>query len=73
MTDIKRSKIDLSNRERQILKLICAEKDTKAIATRLKISEHGVEYHRKNLYKKTKAKTILGLFKYAIKNKMVKL
>ncbi|MBL7911669.1 MAG: response regulator transcription factor [Bacteroidia bacterium] len=63
----------LTARETQILKLICQEKTNLEIAKKLKISEYGVDYHRRNLYKKTGAKTIIGLFKVAIKNNIVKL
>lgn len=57
----------LTRREIEVLKLMCLERKTNEIALKLKITKHGVDYHRRNLYKKTKSKSLLGLFKYAIK------
>lgn len=73
MTKSKNKKIALTFREKQVLKLICQEKTTKEVAKKLNITEHGIEYHRKNLYKKTNSKTILGLLKYSIKEGIIKL
>jgi DNA-binding CsgD family transcriptional regulator len=61
----------LTKRERQILKLIVREFSCKDTAKELNISIHTVESHRKNLYKKTKAKTLIGLVNYAYKHKLV--
>lgn len=70
---MKHAEITLSKREIQVLKMICQEYETKVIAKKLSLSESGVEYHRKTLYKKIKAKSIIGLFKFALKNKIVKI
>ena len=59
----------LTKREKQILRLIVSEYSSKDIATELSISIHTVESHRKNLYKKTKAQSIIGLVNYAYKHK----
>ncbi len=58
---------DLSPREKQVLKLICNEKTTNEISKRLGITSYGVEFHRRNIYLKTKSKSIVGLVKYSIK------
>lgn len=59
---------NISEREREILDLICAEKTNLEIADMLNISNRTVEVHRKNLLKKTNAKNVVGLVIYAIKN-----
>jgi len=61
----------LSTREREILNLIAKELSNEQIATKLFISERTVETHRRNIFTKTKTKTIVGLIKYAIKNGLV--
>lgn len=58
----------LSEREVEILKLICDEKSNKQIADSLNISYDTVDFHRKNIYKKTNTNTIVALIKYAVKN-----
>jgi DNA-binding NarL/FixJ family response regulator len=60
----------LTRREREIIKLIALEKTNVQIAAELFISEHTVEAHRKNIFRKTKAKSIIGLIKYAYENKL---
>ena len=61
----------LSKRELEIVKLIAEEFDNVSIAKKLFISKYTVETHRKNIFRKTKAKTIVGLINYAYKNKIV--
>lgn len=61
---------DLSPRELEILKLVCQEYSTNDIAEKLFISPLTVETHRKNILKKTKTKTIVGLIRFAIENKL---
>lgn len=63
----------LSNRELEILPLICQGMKNKEIAEQLFISERTVENHRKNLFIKTKSKNAYGLVIYAIKNGLIKL
>ncbi len=61
----------LSDREHEVLKLIAREFSNKQIAKALFISERTVETHRKNIFRKTNTKSIVGLIKYAIENKLV--
>ena len=56
----------LTEREKDVLKLIAAEFSTKEIADKLFISPNTVETHRKNLLSKLKAKNLAGLVKYAV-------
>lgn len=55
----------LSAREHEILRLIAEEFSNKEIAERLFISERTVETHRKNIFRKTKTQSIVGLMKFA--------
>ncbi len=61
----------LTERELEILKLIANEHSNAQIADMLFISERTVETHRKNMLRKTNNKTIVGLLKYALKNKLI--
>jgi DNA-binding NarL/FixJ family response regulator len=61
----------LTNREVEILQLICDQKTTAEIADVLFISPRTVEGHRNNLLLKTESKNIAGLVVYAIQNNIV--
>lgn len=62
---------ELTQRELEILKLICEEYSTADIAEELFISPRTVETHRKHILQKTQVKTIVGLIKFALANKLV--
>jgi two-component system, NarL family, nitrate/nitrite response regulator NarL len=61
----------LTEREREILKLIAKEYTNKDIAEELFISERTVETHRKNIFRKTKTNSLVGLIKFAYANNLV--
>ncbi len=61
----------LSNREIEIIQLITQEYSNQDIAVKLDISKRTVETHRKNIFKKTKVKSIVGLVILAVKNNLV--
>lgn len=61
----------LSKREVEIIKLITQELSNEEIASHLAISKRTVETHRKNIFKKTGVKSVVGLVMLAIKNKLV--
>ena len=61
----------LTNREVEIIRLIENENSNKKIADMLFISERTVETHRKNIFRKTKIKGVIGLLKYAMENKLL--
>ena len=61
----------LSDREIEILKLVCDDKSTNQIAEMLHISPKTVETHRKNILKKTETKSAIGLMKFALSNQLV--
>lgn len=60
-----------TDRELEILKLIVQELNNAEIADKLFISERTVETHRKNMIRKFNTKTIVGLIKYALDNKLI--
>jgi len=61
----------LTQREKEILILIAKELRNEEIAEKLFISERTVETHRRNMFTKTKTKSIVGLIKYAIANGLI--
>lgn len=58
----------LTERERDVLRLISKEYSNKEIAEELFISERTVETHRKNIFRKTNTSSLVGLIKYAFEN-----
>jgi len=61
----------LSSREIEVLNLVAREYNNEQIAEKLFISERTVEAHRRNIFIKTKTKSIVGLMKYAIHNGLI--
>ena len=61
----------LTEREREILKLISKEYTNRMIAEELFISERTVETHRKNIFRKTKTSSLVGLIKFAYANNLI--
>jgi DNA-binding NarL/FixJ family response regulator len=62
---------ELSEKEIQVLKLMCDEKSTKEIAEIVEISPRTVEAIRDRLKLKTGAKSTAGLILYAVKHGMI--
>jgi two-component system, NarL family, nitrate/nitrite response regulator NarL len=60
----------LSEREKEILKLIVAEKTSEEIASKLFISKKTVDNHRANILEKTQSKSTIGLVKFALRNNL---
>lgn len=61
----------LTTRELEILKMIAHENSNSEIADQLFISPKTVETHRKNLMKKIGVKNSLGVYKFAVKHKLL--
>jgi len=57
----------LTQREKEVLKLIAEENTTQEIADILFLSKHTIESYRKNLISKLNVRNLAGLTKYAIK------
>ena len=63
--------ISITQRERQILEMICQGFNSSEIATKLFLSERTVENHRANLLDKTGCRNSLSLVLYAFRNNLV--
>ncbi len=61
----------LTQREIEIVQLIAKEYSNEKIAKTLFISERTVETHRKNIFRKTDTKSVIGLLKYAMEKKLL--
>ena len=59
---------ELSNREIEVVKLICCEQTNQEIADQLFLSKRTVESHRQRILEKVGAKNTVGLVVYAIAN-----
>lgn len=62
------SMISLTDRETDILKLICEELSTKEIADKIYLSPKTIEAHRSKLMEKIGCKNVVGMVTYAILN-----
>ena len=61
----------LSERELDVLRLLCQEYTSKEIADKLYISYRTVEGHRRRMQEKTGARNIVGLVLYAVRHRLV--
>lgn len=61
----------LSERETQLMKEICNGLTNNLIAKKLNISASTVDFHKRNIYRKTKSKNVSDLMKYAIKYNLI--
>ena len=61
----------LSDREKEVLKLIVQEMSNQEIADKLFISVRTVDAHKRNMLEKTGAKNIAGLVMYAVEHDLV--
>jgi DNA-binding NarL/FixJ family response regulator len=64
------SEQSLTEREMEVLRALCEGKTNKEIAQQLKLTPRTVDFHRANIYTKTKSRNVAELVKYAIKNGM---
>jgi len=69
--ELNSQKLDLSDRENEVLKLICEENTAQEIAAKLCVSKRTIDGHRINLLAKTGAKNTAGLVMYALKNGII--
>ncbi len=72
-SEIKKESIEahLTAREIEIIALIEKEFSNKQIADHLFLSERTVETHRKNIFRKTRTNSVIGLVKYAYEHKLI--
>lgn len=66
-TQKEHANVELTAREKDVLKWIAQELTSHEIAEKLFISHHTVESHRKNLIAKLGVRSVAGLVKYAVK------
>lgn len=66
-----KNKIELTEREKEILQLIVQEKTTKEIAEQLCLSEKTIETHRASIMQKLEVKNIAGMVRKAIMKGLV--
>lgn len=60
--------LKLTERETDILKMICDDISTEDIARQLNVSLHTVKFFKKSIYRKTSTSNNIGLIKYAIRH-----
>lgn len=65
------ARIHFSERDMEVLNLLCKDYSTEEIAEKLCISPRTVEYYRTKLMEKTDSKNITGVVAYAFKNNLV--
>ncbi len=66
-------KVVLTEREQQVLELICKEHTAHEIGDKLALSSRTIEGYRTNLLEKTGAKNMAGLVVFAMKHNLVKI
>lgn len=66
------SSSELSEREKEIVVLVCKELTIKEIGHKLSLSEHTVKNHRVNIMQKVGVNNMVGLVKYAYDSGLVK-
>jgi DNA-binding NarL/FixJ family response regulator len=59
--------VRLTDREEQIVRLLCSDQSVMSISADLGISNRTVEWHKKNIFEKTNCRSLAGLTQYAIK------
>ncbi len=64
--------VELSDREKEVIRLIASEKNTQEIADELFLSKHTVDSHRKRILNKVNVKNTAGLYKYALQSGIIK-
>jgi two-component system response regulator DegU len=64
--------VELSDREREILLLVCQELTNKEIGLKLSLSEHTIRNHRSNIMEKIGVNNMVGLVKFAYDTGLMK-
>lgn len=65
--------IDFTDREMEILKLVCENYSNEQIADKINLSYDTIKWHRANILSKTGCNNAVGLLLYALKNKIIEL
>ena len=64
---------DFSDRELEILKLVCENLSNEQIAEKISLSYDTVKWHRANILSKTGCKNAVGLLLFSLKNKIIEI
>jgi len=67
-----KSNTELTEREIEIIRLVCDEMTNKEIGDKLSLSERTIETHRARIMEKLNLKTAIGLVKFAYENEVIK-
>lgn len=67
----KKDALNFTPRELEIISYLAQGKSNKQIAEELIISEHTVDSHRKNIYRKSGTHTVVGLLEFARNNNLL--
>ncbi|MEZ4803916.1 MAG: response regulator transcription factor [Bacteroidia bacterium] len=59
---------DLTDREKEIIRMLCKQQNTNDIAEQLSLSTHTINTHRRNIMKKLDTDNVVGIAIYAIKH-----
>ena len=65
--NLAQDKIDLNEREQEVLKLICLEFNNEEIARKMYLSKRTIEGYKQRIMSKTGARNLAGLIKFALK------
>lgn len=68
LSQSKSDKIELSDREKEIIRMICRQLSTQEIADKLSLSYSTVNTHRYNIMKKLETDNVVGIAIYAVKH-----
>lgn len=63
----KSEKVDLSEREKEIIRMICKQMSTQEIAEKLSLSNNTVKTHRTHIMKKLETDNVVGIAIYAVR------
>jgi DNA-binding NarL/FixJ family response regulator len=63
--------VEISNREKEIIRLMWNDYTNKEIAEMLNLSPRTLESHRNHIYQKLNVKTLGGIFKYGLENGII--
>lgn len=68
---LKNGQVKFSQRELEILKLVCQGLSSKEISEKLFIGKRTVETHKRNMFKRTSTTNVAGLISYAYNHKLI--
>lgn len=69
--EVTQTKVDLTSREKEVLRLICEGFSNKEIGEEMFISHRTVDTHRTKMMKKIGVSNVAGLVRFALQNKLI--